>query len=294
MTINKHLRLLALLIVSSMPATVTAKECISVVLSGSISRSFWSQVAKGAIVAGNQLGYDIHVRGTINDDDSLGQTHILNLFDQRYHCKGIVIAPANKDINLLISKLKIPTIYIDRDTGGDRAATVKTDNYAAGKLAAQEMSKTLGGQGNVVLFRLQKGVVSTDARESGFIDEAKKMGLKIIAAPYIGTRVGEARDDVLATLKALDHIDGIFTPNDTTTIGTLIIRSSMNKHKNVIHIGFDETPVIIKNLNNNMLTGYITQSPYQMGYQGVYSADKAIHGELDTENIATPVNYITK
>ncbi len=156
------------------------------------------------------------------------------------------------------------------------------------------MSEALGGQGNIILFRLKKGVASTDARESGFIDEARKNGLKIISDPYIGTRVGDARDNARATFLKFNNIDGIFTPNDTTTIGTIIVRNSINKFKDVIHIGFDETPFIQNSLKKGKLKGYIAQSPYQMGYQGIYTIDRAINNKLDTENITIPVTYITK
>lgn len=274
-----------------------AKQCISLVLSGSVSRPFWSNIINGAIDASEQLGYKVHVRGTINDDDSSGQLQILKSFEQRYQCRGVVIAPSNQNINPYVSQLKklnIPTVYIDRDTGGERAATVKTDNYAAGILAAQKLSEALGGQGKVILFRLKKGVASTDARESGFIDEAKRKGLEIIAAPYIGTRVGEARKNTRSTLLKFKNVDGIFTPNDTTTIGTIIVRDSMDIHKDVIHIGFDDTPFIANSFKEGKLQGYLSQSPYQMGYQGIYTVDKAIHNELTDENISTQVIYISK
>ncbi len=298
MNINKTYILISMLfIISFVSPQVEAKQCISLVLSGGVSRPFWSKVINGAIHAGDQLGYEIHVRGTINDDDYSGQLQILNSFEQKYHCDGIVIAPSNKNINQYVSELKkrnIPTVYIDRDTGGERVATVKTNNHEAGKLAAEKMSEALGGQGNIILFRLKKGVASTDARESGFIDAAKKNGLNIIASPYVGTRVGEARDNARATFLKFNNIDGIFTPNDTTTIGTIIVRNSISKFKNVVHVGFDETPFIKDSFQNGKLKGYIAQSPYQMGYQGIYTIDKAIHNKLNTENITIPVNYITK
>jgi ribose transport system substrate-binding protein len=118
------------------------------------------------------LGVTIHARGTINDMDSKGQKFLLDHTINKYKCYGLVIAPSdvsrNKDITRLLAE-GIPSVYIDRDTGGDRLAVIKTDNYAAGVLAAKNLHQALRGRNRVVLFRLKKGVTSTDDRELGFL-----------------------------------------------------------------------------------------------------------------------------
>ena len=274
--------------------TVQAEPCLTLVVSGSELRPFWTEVIQGAKQASDELGYQLYIRGTINDKDSEGQKTILHRFVNEHSCIGVVIAPSdssrNQDVALLKAK-GIPTVYIDRDTGGERVASVTTDNYAAGQFAAKKMSEALGGSGKVILFRLDKDVASTNQRELGFEDEAKKRGLDIVASPYLGSRVGDARSLARKTLRRIDKIDGIFTPNDTTTIGTIIAREVLRKHKKVIHIGFDETPFIKDSLEKGKLMGYITQSPYEIGYDGVYSVSQALNG-LEVHDIKTPVVFI--
>ncbi|MCE0495217.1 substrate-binding domain-containing protein [Vibrio salinus] len=296
MPISKTVIILSLLTLLFTSVPVRAERCVILVLSGSTSRAFWSEIVDGAVKAGDELGYMIYARGTVNDNDDSTQIKIAQNFLSAYHCEGIVIAPSNSNVNRYVSRLKkqgIPAIYIDRDTGGERAAVIKTDNYSAGKLAAQKLSDVLGKKGNVVLFRLQKGVVSTDARESGFIEEAQRIGLTIVASPYIGTIVGSAKRNATSALHKAENIDGIFTPNDTTTIGTMIALRSSEKHKNVVHLGFDKAPFIVDGLKKGALTGYITQSPYQMGYQSIYAINKVLRGESISDEITTPVNYVT-
>lgn len=295
MRVSKFAALLSLLVTLFVSFTVQAEKCIAVIVSGSELRPFWAEVIMGAQRAGDELGYQLYVRGTINDKDSEGQRVMLRRFVDEHHCIGVAIAPSDPSRNEDISQLKsrgVPTVYIDRDTGGERAAAVTTDNYAAGQLAAEKMSAALGGKGKVVLFRLQKGVVSTDAREAGFADEAKKRGLEVIADPYLGSRVGDARSVARRVLHSIEHVDGIFTPNDTTTIGTIIAREVIRKHKDVVHIGFDEDPFIMESLQKGKLEGYITQSPYDIGYQGVYMVHKALLGDNPIEDTHTLVVYI--
>lgn len=288
--INFSLLLLSLLPSVTMAAT---EQCITVIASGGITRPYWSQVINGAYKAGEELGISLYVRGTVNDKDAPAQKQIIETAIENKHCNAVVIAPSDSSINEVVAGLKqrdIPTIYVDRDTGGDRVAYVATDNYAAGVLAAQKMAQVLGDQGNVILFRLKQGVASTDAREQGFIDKARQMNLKIVADPYVGTRVGEARNIIKETLDQHTDIAGIFTPNDTTTIGTILVRQTLNRHKDAVHIGFDKTQFIEESLNKKELHGYITQNPYEMGYQGVLMAFKVLQGDTVTDQ-NTQVDY---
>jgi ribose transport system substrate-binding protein len=283
------------LLISSCPTL--AKECVTLIVSGSESRPYWSEVIKGAIKAGEELELQIYARGTVNDMDARGQQFILNNTMNRYHCRGIVIAPSDSSRNLDVTQYKargIPSIYIDRDTGGDRLAVIKTNNYAAGQLAAREMAKALGDKKRVLLFRLQKGVQSTDEREEGFINQAEKLGLQIVASRYLGTRVGQARSEAEQLLNNNQNIDGIFTPNDTTTIGILKARENYPSFDNVVHIGFDEQPYIVDSLKQRKLHGYIVQQPYQMGYQGVYTIQRILNGDTPINNIHTAVKYINQ
>ena len=216
--------------------SVSAKttECIALILSGNEHRHFWSQVVAGAEKAADELEVILYSRGIINDNDIWAQKIIFHHYVDDYGCKGIVIAPADAGLNEDVADSKrkgIYTVYIDRDTGGERIASIATDNQAAGVFAAKKMAEEIGENGKVVLFRLKKGVASTDAREEGFIQEAERMGLNIVSAPYIGTRTGDARGNAKRILNQINDIDGIFTPNDTTTIGTLLALEGIEKHK---------------------------------------------------------------
>lgn len=282
---------------SAQSAPEERQNCVTVITSGSTNRPFWSKVIEGATQAGKELGLKVYARGTVEDSDSTGQKFVLENTMKLFHCRGLVIAPSDVSRNQDMARLKaegIPVIYIDRDTGGERLASVTTDNYAAGQLAAQKMGEALGYKGNVVLFRLKKGVASTDARERGFADEAQKIGLTIIADTYLGTQVGDARSKAAALLKQFSNVDGIFTPNDTTTIGVLIARENYPNQSHVIHIGFDEQEIIIESLKKGELYGYMIQLPFKMGYQGVWLIHEALQGKTVQGQLHTPIEFISR
>jgi ribose transport system substrate-binding protein len=267
-------------------------SCIAVMTVG--GGHFWNEVKKGALQAGKEIDVNIYHRAPIDEANVNGQKKAIRSAIQR-GCNGFVIAPNTQEINKIATQFKkqnIPTVYIDRDYGGDRLSIISTNNYLAGKFAGEEMVKALKGKGKVAIFRLSKEIVSTTAREEGFIKAVTIGGLEVVFEKYVGTRVGNAREHSLKILKKMNNIDGIFTPNETTTLGVLINLENLNKYNKIIHIGFDSHKRMIDSLKENNLYGFIVQNPFQMGYQGVHNVYKAMKGHKIDNTIDTKVIFI--
>ncbi len=251
-----------------------AKDCIGVIPAGS-GHAFWNAVEAGAQQAGKELGIAIYYRGPNDESNTEGQRLIINRVVEQ-GCKGLVLAPNVPERAEDVAALKakgIPTVYIDRDTGGaDVLSVIATNNYEAGKLAGREMVKRLQGKGTVALLRLRKGVASTEAREQGFLEEVTQAGLRIVLDDYLGTQVGEARLTAAQLLQdRIETLDGVFTPNESTTLGTLRALQKLKKAGQVTHIGFDSSELLIKALASGQVFGLVVQQPFEMGYQGVYT-----------------------
>ena len=220
--------------------------CIGVVTAGGGQR-YWSEVKKGAELAGKELGVDIYARGAVNEGDIEGQRLVIEEI-KKLRCLGLLLAPNSEERKRDVTQLKflgIPTVYIDRDIGGDRISVIQTDNFLAGELAGTEMAKALKGKGKVAVFRPDKSVVTTTAREKGFITAAVKGGLEIVIDSYVGSAVGIARGNAFNILQEATDIDGIFTPNESTSVAVLATLQSLKKAGEVIHIGFDSNNYLI-------------------------------------------------
>ena len=275
-----------------------ARDCIEVVSAGG-GYAFWQAVGEGANQAGKELGVDIYFRGPSKEEDSEAQGNIANMIWE-LHCKALVLAPNAPERARLVDKLNaqgIPTVYIDRDTGGAAvAAVVATNNFKAGQLAGEKMVQALGGRGRVVVLREHASVVSTEERVRGFLEAAKRGGLQVAREAYIGTTVGDTRveaEKVLATLRG--KVDGVFTPNESTTLGTLIQLKKMGLAGKMVHIGFDSNAYLASAVRLGDLHGLVLQRPRVMGYQGVTLAYRAIQGlPLESRNIDTGVVFVTK
>ncbi len=276
-------------------STVVNAECIGVVTAGGGS-DYWERVLKGAWQAGEELGITVYVRGPVDAANEYGQKKIIDSMIKK-GCSGLVLAPNSvkrkKDVALL-SAQGIPTVYIDRDIGGERISVIKTNSFLAGELAGRQMAKALKGKGRVAVFREILGAEPTVYRENGFIKAAVRGGLDVVSDESVGTMIGEVRENVAKFLQKGIKIDGIFTPNESTTIGTAVTLKRFNLAGKIVHIGFDSSEFIINSLKSNQLYGFILQNPYEMGYQGVHTIYRAMKGKSIKTIIETEVVFVNR
>lgn len=276
------------------PVTVMA-NCIGVVTAGG-GTGFWGDVEKGAKLAGRELGIPVHVRGAIEELNHEGQRSIID-FMVLNGCGGLVIAPTTAERTADVLRLKIggiPTVYIDRDIGGSPVSVIKTNNLEAGQLAAAEMLKVLNGTGRIAVLRQNKNVTTTKQREDAFVKAAIKGGLKIVLDDYIGADVGGARVHAFNLLSKEANIDGIFTPNESTSLGVIKAIEKLEIAGEVVHIGFDLSKTMVDAIKEGTMFGTVVQQPFQMGYQGVNTVYQAMMGKSARQNIDVGVIFLHK
>lgn len=276
------------------PAIANA-NCIGVITAGG-GQQFWIEVERGAHAAAKELGIKTYIRGPADEINTSGQRSMI-LSMQNYGCKVMVIAPNTSerkdDVEQLLSQ-GVPTIFIDRDIGGKRFSVVKTDNYRAGKTAGIELARALDGNGRVMIYRMDPEVVTTTLRENGFIEGARSGGLEIAGEIYLGTTIQSARKAAYKTLKQLTNIDGVFTPNESTSLALLATIQRHMKRSEITHIGIDSHPMMLKAIQEGHMYGLISQQPYKMGYMSIMQAHKVMQGEPYEKEIGIEVKLITK
>lgn len=268
-------------------------NCIGVITAGG-GQAFWQEVEQGALQAGKELGVRVFVRGPIDEVDVHAQNNLIHWVENS-ECIGLVLAPNHPSHGEAVTQLKrlgIPTVFIDRDIGGDRVSVIKTNNENAGRLAGEIMSNALDGSGRIAVLRMDPTVQTTTQRENTFIEAAEQIGLEVVVEGYIGTRVGTAREKAFSLLAQQGPVDGLFTPNEVTTLAAQAALQSLPADKRPLHIGFDANPVLISAIRSKRLYGLIVQNPVQMGYQGVYQVYKVTQGEAVESDYDVPVSFM--
>src|SRR5262249_24774655 len=235
------------------------KLTIAVIPKGT-SHLFWQSVHAGAQKAATELGVDIVWRGPLREDDRDSQVSEVDGFVSR-GVSGIVLAPLDESALVTsvsnATRSKIPVVIFDSGLKGtEYVSFVATDNLKGGRLAGDHLAKLLNGKGKVAMLRYAEGSNSTSLREQGFLDAMKENpGIEVVSSnQYAGADVEGAykkSEGLLSRFKSSDGtqgIDGVFCPNESTTVGMLRALEDNGRAGKVRFVGFDSSGILVKGL----------------------------------------------
>jgi ribose transport system substrate-binding protein len=277
---------------------------VAVIPQGS-THEFWKSIHAGALKSAHDeaaQNVQVHIiwKGPMREDDREQQVQVVEGFlTQRVN--GIVLAPFDK--NALVRPVEeakragIPTVVIDSALeSNDPISFVASNNYHGGELAADEMSRLLSGKGKVLVLRYQEGVFSTEQREKGFVEKMKNYpGIQIISSNQYA---GATRDTAKSATENLlnrygNEIDGLFTPNESSTAGALLALEDAGKAGKIRFIGFDSSDIFAQAMRAGKLQGIVVQNPFRMGELGVKTLVDHLLGKPIQKRIDTGVTLIT-
>ncbi|MCM3901202.1 MAG: substrate-binding domain-containing protein [Pyrinomonadaceae bacterium] len=281
------------------------KLTIAVIPKGT-THEFWKSIHAGSIKAARELSspeaeVELIWKGPLREDDREQQIQVVEGFSSQ-GVNGIVLAPLdNRALVRPVEEAKragVPTVIIDSALESNQIVSfVATDNRKGGRLAAERMGQLLNGEGKVLLLRYQEGSASTQDREDGFVEElkAKYPGIELISSDQYA---GATRDTAKRASENLlnrygDEVQGIFTPNESSTAGMLLALQDIGKAGKVTFIGFDTSETFTEAMRKKELHGIVVQSPFNMGYLGVRTMVEQLQGKAVEKRIDTGVTMVT-
>lgn len=282
------------------------KLTIAVIPKGT-THEFWKSIHAGSNKAASELtaqGTEVEViwQGPLREDDREQQIKVVEGFITQ-GVNGIVLAPL--DDRALVRPVEeakratVPTVIIDSGLQTESIVSfVATDNRKGGSLAADRMGELLNGKGKVLLLRYAEGSASTTEREEGFLTEikAKFPNIELVSTDQYA---GATRDTAKRASENLlnrfgDDVQGIFTPNESSTAGMLLALQDINKAGKISFVGFDASQSFIDAMRTGQLHGIIVQNPFNMGYLGVRTMVDHLLGKAVEKKIDTGVMLVTK
>ena len=282
------------------------KFTVAVIPKGT-THEFWKSIHAGSNKAASELsaqGADTEViwKGPLREDDREQQIQVVEGFAAQ-GISGIVLAPL--DNRALVRPVVdagsagVPTVIIDSGLETESIVSfVATDNRKGGVLAAERMGQLLKGRGKVMVLRYAEGSASTTEREEGFIGEIKQ---KFPEIQLISTDqyAGATRDTAKRASENLlnrfgDEVQGIFTPNESSTAGMLSALQDIGKAGKVQFVGFDNSQSFIDAMRADQLHGVVVQNPFNMGYLGVKTMVDHLQGKPVEKKIDTGVMLVMK
>jgi ribose transport system substrate-binding protein len=277
------------------PKTLT----IAVVPMGT-THEFWKSIHAGAETAAKELGVRVIWKGPLRETDRNEQLQIVETLTGS-GIDALVLSPI--DDKALVrpvveaAGLGIPTVIFNTAlSGGDMAATISTDNFRGGVLAAGLVGKLTGGHGRVILMRVTEGVEGTMKREEGFLRtiRADYPGLTIVSDNQYGGASTETAYQTMENLLArFSSVDAVFTPNESTTFGALRALEDHGLAGKIVHVGFDSSAKLIEAMAKKEIQGLVLQDPFEMGYRSVRTAVARLRGEPFEKSVATAVVLAT-
>ena len=269
------------------------------------THEFWKSIHAGAIKAAQDLkaqGVEVNLiwKAPLREDDREQQVQVVEGFLSQ-GISGIVLAPFDR--RALVRPVEeakragIPTVVLDSGLDSDQVVSfLASDNHHGGELAADHMATLLGGKGKVMLLRYQEGVASTEAREQGFVDRIKTHpGIELISSDQYA---GATRDTAKGAAENLlnrygNQIQGIFTPNESSTSGMLLALEDLKKAGKITFIGFDTSEAFIAAMKAGTLHGIVVQNPFRMGEMGVRTMVDHLQGKPVEKKVDTGVQLIS-
>jgi ribose transport system substrate-binding protein len=271
-----------LTVLAQSPYVVRAQD-IGAVLAGTRG-PFWKVMEKGIAQAATDLGVSVLIRSPVDDDPtSVEQNLQLKMvqFMLSAGTKALILAPMPVVGVPTPIEFPVPVIFVDRPSDSFKSlSTIATDNYAGGRAAAMSLQGRLPKGAKVGVLRLAPYVVSTSAREAGFIDTAKELGLNVVVDSYVGHDLREAQ--AIAAVILAPHqgaLDAIFTPTDKIGISAMRVFQDWAPAKRPLLLSFDYRPSFEDDLRRGDLYLMVVQDAYQMGYQAVRRAVEVRSGQ---------------
>ena len=86
---------------------------------------------------------------------------------------------------------------------------------------------------------------------------------------------------------------GIFTVNESSTIGMLLALQDMGKAGKVKFVGFDASQVLVDAMRAHQLDGIVVQNPMRMGYLGVKTIVAQLRAQPFEKHVDTGVTVVT-
>jgi len=240
-------------------------------------------VQAGAVAAARETNVEINWNGPATETDYNGQLQIVEAMITR-RVDAICLAPIDKKAMVGVveraAREGIPVIIFDSGIDTENfVAQVATDNYEAGRIAADRIRLINGGAGKIVIVAVQPGAASTMAREQGFEDRIKEKyrGIQIADKRYGMADFAKSLAVAENMLTAHQDLVAMFASNESSAVGAA--QALKGRQSKVKLVGFDWSPTLLDDLRNGLIDSLVVQHPFKMGYESVRAAVASLNGQ---------------
>lgn len=255
-----------------------------------IANPFFAEIVQAIGFACQRLGYSLLLSDS-DGDESRENDLVSNLFKQ--HIDGLLIIHTGrhrKDL-AFADNPPLPVVFVDREVEG--CASVATDNFLGGRLAARHLAE-LGHQ-RIGILAGDAHVRNVQQRIEGFRQELAEYGLTVDPSLVIkGSQSFETGRDVHFLMVQSAPPTAIFATNDIIALGAWHKLNDMGYRipGDVSIVGYDN--IEMSKWTIPPLTT-VTQDKRELGRQAVATLVKSIQTkQLSLETVYVPPTIVVR
>lgn len=255
---------------------------VALVVKSSETQFFLSMFA-GAEAAAAEYNIDLTITAPDSEEDYEAQ----NLLVEQAVSNGAeaIVFSATDYENTAVAidsaaQQGVGIIAIDSDVNSSAVKTyIGTDNYAAGRMAAQAALERTEGQLNVGIVNYGLNSANGQERERGACDALAESGrAQVVQVVHTLAEASSAQADTVALLQEHPEINALLAFNEPTSVGAAEAVRELGLSDTVFLVGFDSNVETVDDLQTGEVDALVVQNPYAMGYLGVESAYKLLTG----------------
>ena len=255
-----------------------------VLVAKSTQTEFWLSVFAGAQAAAAEYNVELTTMGPETEEDYETQNQMVAeaVADG---AEALVFSAIDYENNAAAvdaaGQAGVKIVSIDSGVDSDQVGTyIDTDNYAAGRMAAQAALEGVEGELVVGLVNYDESTANGQERERGVRDALTESGRARVAASVTTlVEAGRAQTDTADLLRNNPEINAVIAFNEPTSVGAARAVAELGLSDEVFLVGFDSNVATIDGLQEGSVDALIVQNPYAMGYLGVESAYQLLSGQ---------------
>jgi ribose transport system substrate-binding protein len=255
------------------PGAAAAAGPVKIAVIGKSVHPYWSNVEKGTVAAGADLGVEV-VFFVPPKEDVAAQIQTMETYIAQ-GVTGIAIAPSDPDaLEAVMKQAADAGIFVttlDTPPVEDSVSLVYigTDNYTAGKMAGEAMADLLPGGGKVGIGRGSDTALNALQRTDGFLEGIE--GTDIEALEPVNDKEDAATalqlaNSVISANPDLAGAFGVYAYNGPAWATAI---KEAGKVGVIKLVSFDATTDIINGIKEGVIDATIAQREYDMGYKSV-------------------------
>ena len=279
--------LISALLLGGCGATAATEQHTVALVAKSTQTEFWLSVFAGAEAAATEYNLKLTITGPETEEDYEAQNRMV-ADAVAAGAEALVFSAIDYENNASAiddaARAGVKIVARDSSVASEMVSTyIGTDNYAAGRMAAQAALERVEGELTVGIVNYDISSANGQEREHGAVDLLQESGRAEVAA-VINTlaEAGQAKEDTEAMLAEHPEINVLLAFNEPTSVGAAEAVSALGLSESVFLVGFDSNVVTVDGLQEGSVDALVVQNPYAMGYLGVESAYKLLAGQGDS------------